>query len=58
MNAALLALLISGGSSVWIYTKLQNKTGYGNSKSAAKAALIVFAAGFVVVFSIGKMILH
>ena len=57
MSAALLALLIAGGSSVWIYTKLQNHTGYGNSKNAATGALVAFILGFIVVFSIAKMIL-
>lgn len=57
MNAALLSLLIAGSSSVWIYTKLQNHTGYGNSKNAAKGAAVAFVIGFIVVFSIARMIL-
>jgi uncharacterized membrane protein SpoIIM required for sporulation len=57
MNAALLALLIAAASSVWIYTKLQNHTGYGNSKAAFKGALTAFVLGFIVVFTIAKLIL-
>lgn len=57
MNAALLSLLISGASSVWVYTKLQNHTGYGNSKSAAKGAAVAFVVSFIVVFSLARMIL-
>lgn len=57
MNAAFLALLIAGGGAVWIYTKLQNRTGYGNSKNAATGALVAFVLGFIVVFTIAKMIL-
>lgn len=57
MTAAFLALLIAGGAAVWIYTKLQNKTGYGNNTGAAKGAGVAFAIIFVVVFTIGNMLL-
>jgi hypothetical protein len=57
MSAALLSLLISGGSSVWVYTKLQNHTGYGNSKSAVQGAAVVFVLGFIVIFSLAHMLL-
>lgn len=57
MSAALLALLIAGGGSVWIYTKLQNHTGYGNSKNAVIGALVTFAVGFIVIFTLARMFL-
>ncbi|MEJ0072772.1 MAG: hypothetical protein WDN27_01620 [Candidatus Saccharibacteria bacterium] len=57
MTAALLALLIAGGASVWIFTKLQNHTGYGNSKNAAVGAGVVFVIGFLVVFTIAHSFL-
>lgn len=57
MSAALLALLVSGGSSVWVYTKLQGRTGYGNSKAAAQGAAIVFVLGFIVIFTLAHLIL-
>jgi uncharacterized membrane protein SpoIIM required for sporulation len=57
MTAALLALLIAGGSSVWIFTKLQNRTGYGNNQNAIIGAAVVFVLLFVVVFSLGHMVL-
>ncbi len=57
MSAAFLAFIIAGGSSVWIFTKLQNRTGYGNSKNAITGAAVVFVIGFIVVFTIGHMIL-
>lgn len=58
MNAALLALLIAMSSGVWIYTKLQQKTGYGNSSSAIKGAAIAGVIIFILVFTLGRMILH
>lgn len=56
-SAFLLAFLIAGGGSVWIYTKLQNRTGYGNSQNAVWGALVVFVVGFIVVFTVANMVL-
>jgi hypothetical protein len=58
MSAVLLSALLSMGASVWIFTKLQNQTGYGNSRNAFIGAGIAFVLLFVVVFSISKMVLH
>lgn len=57
MSAALVALLVSLGGATWVYTKLQNKTGYGNNQSAIIGAAVVFVIAFIVVFSVGHMIL-
>lgn len=57
MSAALVALLVSLGGATWVYTKLQNKTGYGNNRSAIIGAAVVFVIAFIVVFSVGHMIL-
>lgn len=57
MKAALLALVVAISVSVWSYTKLQNHTGYGNALAALKATVIVFAAVFVVVFTIAQIAL-
>ena len=58
MNAALLALLISISGSVWVFTKLQNKTGYGNNQSAFIGSAVTFVLGFIVIFSLAHMVLR
>lgn len=57
MSAFIIALLaaISGGT--WVFTRLQNKTGYGNSKTAFKGAAIAGLGLFIVVFTIGLTVL-
>jgi len=57
VSAALVALLVSLGGATWVYTKLQNKTGYGNNRSAIIGSAVVFVIAFIVVFSVGHMIL-
>lgn len=57
MSAFLTALLLALGAGTWIYTKLQNKTGYGNSKSAFMGALVSGIVIFVVVLTVALMIL-
>jgi len=57
MSAFITALLLSLGAGTWIYTKLQNKTGYGNSKSAFMGALISGIVIFVVVLTVALMVL-
>jgi hypothetical protein len=56
MSAFLLALLFSLGASTWVYTKLQNKTGYGNQKNALIGSGVCFVILFIVVFSLAKML--
>jgi hypothetical protein len=58
MSAALIAFLVALGSSVWTYTKLQNRTGYGNNQAAIKGAAIVFIVALVVVFTLAKILIH
>lgn len=58
MSAIFLALLLSGGASVWVFTKLQNQTGYGNTQTTLTGTAIVFVLLFITVFSISKMVLH
>ncbi|TAH36598.1 hypothetical protein EYC59_00255 [Candidatus Saccharibacteria bacterium] len=53
IKAFLLGLIISVCAGVWIFTKLNQRTGYGNGASAAKGAAIAGALIFVIVFSIG-----
>ena len=53
IKAFLLALLISGCGGVWVFTKLNQRTGYGNGANAAKGAALAGVVVFVVVFSFG-----
>ncbi len=57
MNAFVVALLLSIGASTWVYTKLQQRTGYGNTNSALKGTLVTGAIVFVVAFTIALMLL-
>jgi hypothetical protein len=52
MSALFIALIFSVGASVWIYNKLQDRTGYGNSAAALKGAVVSFVLIFAVVFTI------
>lgn len=52
-KAFLLALIISVCAGVWVFTKLNQRTGYGNNSGALKGAAVAGVAIFVVVFSIG-----
>jgi hypothetical protein len=58
VKAALLAFLVAASVTTWAYTKLQNHTGYGNAQTTTKAAAMIFIVTFVVVFTIGQMILR
>ncbi len=57
MKAFLVAFLVAISSATWIYTKLQQKTGYGNSTNAIKGAVISGVIIFFVVFSVALMVL-
>jgi hypothetical protein len=58
MKAAFIALIFAIGSSVWIYTKLQDRTGHGNNTAAFKGAAISFSGIFIVVFTVFLMVFH
>lgn len=57
MSAFIIALLAAIGGGTWVFTRLQNKTGYGNSKTALKGAAIAGLGLFIVVFTIGLTVL-
>jgi len=57
MSAGVLAFIVALSTSVWVFTKLQNKTGYGNSQSAITGSAVVFVITFIVVFTIGHSII-
>jgi Co/Zn/Cd efflux system component len=50
MSAFITALLLALGAGTWIYTKLQQRTGYGNSKSALQGAAVSGVLIFIVTF--------
>ncbi|QQS18986.1 hypothetical protein IPL68_02950 [Candidatus Saccharibacteria bacterium] len=53
MSPVFVALLFAVGVGTWVYTKLQQRTGYGNSKDALKGAAIAGGIAFVVLLTIG-----
>lgn len=57
MSAGVIAFLAAISTSVWAFTKLQQRAGYGNDKTAIKGAAVVFVLVFIVVFTIGRMII-
>jgi hypothetical protein len=57
MKAALLALVVAVSISTWSYTKLQSHTGYGNARATLKGVALIFVITFVVVFTLGQIIL-
>jgi hypothetical protein len=54
--AVLLAFIAAISAATWFYTKLQQKTGYGNSTNAIKGAAIAGGIVFVVVLTFGLMV--
>jgi hypothetical protein len=57
MSAGVVAFLSALSISVWSYYKLQSHTGYGNTRTTFIGAAVIFAVVFVVVFSVGHMII-
>jgi hypothetical protein len=57
VSAGVLAFIVALSSSVWVFTKLQNKTGYGNNSNAIKGAAVVFIIAFIVVFTLAHSLL-
>jgi hypothetical protein len=57
LSKLLLSLLIAICGGVFVYTRLQQHTGYGNSRSAAQGAAITALIIFVLVFSLSTFLL-
>ena len=57
MSPLLVALFFAVGVSAWVYTKLQRRTGYGNSGAAIKGAAVAGVIAFIVLFTIGLTLL-
>ena len=56
MSQFAIALIIAIGFGTWIYTKVQQRMGYGNSKAALKTAAVAAGICFVVVFTLELML--
>lgn len=56
MGPGLVALFAALGAGGWTYSKLQQRSGYGNSQSALTGTAIVAIITFIVVFTIGQTI--
>jgi hypothetical protein len=46
------------GAGTWVFTKLQNRNGYGNSKNALIGAAIVSVLVLFVIYSLARMFIH
>jgi hypothetical protein len=57
MKAAIVALVVAISVSTWSYSKLQQRTGYGNGQAAFKGVILIFVMAFVVTFTIGLITL-
>lgn len=57
MNAFVVAFIFALGASAWIYTKLSRRAGYGNGQTALTASGVAFVLIFLVVFTLGHMLL-
>lgn len=57
MSALLVAVMFTAGFGMWVYAKLQRNTGGGNNKNALIGAGVAGVIGFIVVFSLFRMIL-
>lgn len=56
MGPFLIAVFFALGAATWVYTKLQQRTGYGNNQSALTGAAVVGAALFVIMFLTAKLL--
>ncbi|MGB4967775.1 MAG: hypothetical protein WBO35_06275 [Candidatus Saccharimonadales bacterium] len=56
MGSFFISLLFAVGAATWVYTKLQQKTGYGNSQSALIGAAVTGVGLFLVMFMTTKLV--
>jgi uncharacterized protein HemY len=57
MSAGVIAFLAAISLSVWAFTKLQPRAGFGNNKTSVTGAVVVFVIVFVVVFTLAHLII-
>lgn len=58
MSAGLIAFLFSLGAGTWVYVKMYSHTGRGNGRPALIGAGATFVLGFIVLYTMLRMILH
>ena len=56
MSEFFIALVFAIGSGTWVYTKLQRSSGGANSKNSFIGAAVVGLLGFIVVFTLIRLI--
>lgn len=56
MSIGIIAFFLAAGSSGWLFTKLQNRTGQGNNQPAIIGAAVIFVIVFIVVWSLGQFL--
>lgn len=57
MSAWIIALMTAVGVSAWAYSKLQQRTGYGNSRNALIGAATTGVITFIVLYMLAKMLI-
>jgi Co/Zn/Cd efflux system component len=56
MSSWLIALMFSIGASTWIFSKLQQRTGYGNNQSALIGAAVSGVIIFIITYILFNII--
>ena len=57
MNLFLISFLVAACLGGWAFSKLGQRTGHGNAKSAVIGAVVVSVVAFIVIFTVAKMFL-
>jgi hypothetical protein len=55
MSSFWIALIFAAGSGTWVFTKLQRSTGATNTKYAVAGASVFAIIGFIVIFSLIRL---
>lgn len=56
MSPWIIALMLSVGASAWIFSKLQQRTGYGNNKAALIGTVTAGIVIFIIVYMTAKLL--
>lgn len=57
MSAWIIALMASVGITTWAYSKLQQRTGYGNPRDAFIGAVTTGIIAFIVLYMLAKTLI-
>jgi hypothetical protein len=58
MSDSVISFIFAAGASAWVYSKTNQRFGYGNAKDAYIAAGITFVLAFVFLYSLMHFALH